>query len=56
MNVDEIKHVCFIDDQKHPMIDDQRVESLHIPPYFKDYKSYDIITRLLNSPKILLLI
>ena len=50
MNVDEIKHVCFIDDQKHPMIDDQRVESLHIPPYFKDYKSYDIITRLLNSP------
>ena len=50
LNVDEIENVCFIDDQMHPMIDDVRVNSLQIPPYYKDYRTFDIITRLLNSP------
>lgn len=50
MNVDEIENVCFIDDQEHPMINDKRVHSLHIPPYYKDYKPHEIIIRLLNSP------
>lgn len=50
MNVDKIEKVCFIDDQHHPLIDDIRVNSLHIPPYYKDYNPQEIIIRLLNSP------
>ena len=40
---------CFIDDQEHTMLNDNRVHGLHIPPYYVTYKAEDVISRLLKS-------
>lgn len=49
MGVNDIKNVCFIDDQPHDLFDDEHVHGLHIPPYFKTFTKEDVITRLLKS-------
>lgn len=50
LNVNNIKNVCFIDDQHHDLFNSENVDGLHIPPYFIQYDPYVIITRILNSP------
>ena len=49
MNVDDIKNVCFIDDQPHDLFQDNHVSGLHIPPYFTTFTKEDVTSRLLNS-------
>lgn len=49
MGVDDIKNICFIDDQHHDLFDDEHVHGLHIPPYYKTFTKEDVTERLLSS-------
>ena len=49
MGVEEIKNVCFIDDQPHDLFYDDHVDGLHIPPYFKTFTKEEVSERLLTS-------
>ena len=49
MGVEEIRNVCFIDDQAHDLFYDDHVDGLHIPPYFKTFTKEEVSERLLTS-------
>lgn len=49
LNVDEIKKICFIDDQDHPLHHDHRVTSYKIPEYNVYFTRDEIIERLMDS-------
>ena len=49
LNVHEIKKVCFIDDQEHPLHQDSRVTSYKIPEYNVHFTEDEIIERLRKS-------
>jgi len=49
MNVDDINHICFIDDQSHPLLTESNVDGLHIPPYYYEIDKQTLINRLLKS-------
>lgn len=49
LNVKEIRSVCFIDDQDHPLHSHSRVTSYKIPEYNVQLTKDDIIKKLMNS-------
>ena len=49
LNVDEIRKICFIDDQDHPLHKHSRVTSYKIPQYNVEFTTDEIIKKLKNS-------